>query len=473
MTKLLLIWLTLFGAVAIPSAIQGSVTTTAAALDGPGLTWSRFGGGGVTTPADTHDGVDAFKTSSIGNNGYNFVRCTVTGPGTLTFWWKVSSEYGFDIWGFWIGAVGGYLTEPSQVEISGEVNWTQQTFSVPEGTQTLEWAYVKDGSDSAGADRAWLDEVFYTPDPPAIIDDPLDAIAAVGSNVTFSITYQVPDTTSSPPTPKFFWQLNSTNLPGKTNITLSLTNVQLSQSGNYRVIITNAYGKATSEVASLAVFLPVYLDVALDATGMVWTTDGDAKWFGLKDDATNTFSHDGIDVARSGLAPEDFEQLSFDSWIQTTVTGPGTLKFWWRMAGLEADQFYLSVGGSLKTNVPPDDGTWQEEIVAVPAGSKTLKWTYLRDDFISTDDSDGAYLDQVRFFPATNAPPKFSLPSCSTNGFSARIELDPFRGYTIQRSTNLTTWTNVMIFTNSESIFDFLDTTATNSNRRFYRIKSP
>jgi hypothetical protein len=32
------------------------------------------------------------------------------------------------------------------------------------GTHTATWAYVKDGSDSEGADRAWIDDVFLSVD---------------------------------------------------------------------------------------------------------------------------------------------------------------------------------------------------------------------------------------------------------------------------------------------------------------------
>jgi hypothetical protein len=62
-----------------------------------------------------------------------------------------------------------------------------------------------------------------------------------------------------------------------------------------------------------------------------------------------------------------------------------------------------------------------------------------------------------------------------TNGFNATIFLDPFRPYRIQRSTNLTVWTDVTNFTSSKSLFEFVDGSATNSSnvRRYYRVKNP
>ena len=108
-----------------------------------------------------------------------------------------------------------------------------------------------------------------------------------------------------------------------------------------------------------------------------------------------------------------------------------------------------------------------------PSGSRVVKFTYHRDDFISTDESDGAFLDQFRFIPATNAPPKFQFPAYTENGFSALITHDPSRSYRIQRSTNLTSWIDLTNFNTTENLYDFLDPEATNNVRRFYRVVTP
>jgi hypothetical protein len=52
------------------------------------------------------------------------------------------------------------------------------------------------------------------------------------------------------------WQMNGTNLPDQTGQSLSLTNVQWSDTGNYQVVITNNYGSITSAVATMTVGLP-------------------------------------------------------------------------------------------------------------------------------------------------------------------------------------------------------------------------
>src|SRR3954463_14994069 len=49
------------------------------------------------------------------------------------------------------------------------------------------------------------------------------------------------------------WQTNGLDLTGRTNKNLTLTNVQLSLAGEYRVRVANAFGSVTSQVATLDV----------------------------------------------------------------------------------------------------------------------------------------------------------------------------------------------------------------------------
>ena len=49
------------------------------------------------------------------------------------------------------------------------------------------------------------------------------------------------------------WRFNDADLTGKTNATLTITNVQRTNAGNYSVIVTNISGSVTSQVASVRV----------------------------------------------------------------------------------------------------------------------------------------------------------------------------------------------------------------------------
>ncbi|MFM2083136.1 MAG: hypothetical protein RL380_1827, partial [Verrucomicrobiota bacterium] len=55
-------------------------------------------------------------------------------------------------------------------------------------------------------------------------------------------------------TPRTFqWRRNGVNIAGGTNQTLTLSNVQLAQAGNYSLVVSNSAGSATSTDAVLTV----------------------------------------------------------------------------------------------------------------------------------------------------------------------------------------------------------------------------
>ncbi len=138
---------------------EGPTVALDEALDGPGLVWSTSGTGswfGQTGFA--HDGVDAAQSGTLADNQESWVQSTMTtGPGTLTFWWKVSSEEGYDYLEFYLDGV------LQSGRIAGEVDWTQQTYKLAAGTHELRWRYSKDEAVSGGLDRAWVDQVSFVP----------------------------------------------------------------------------------------------------------------------------------------------------------------------------------------------------------------------------------------------------------------------------------------------------------------------
>jgi hypothetical protein len=85
---------------------------------------------------------------------------------------------------------------------------------------------------------------------PIITNQPMSLLIAPGSNATFSVT------AGGFPTPRYRWRHGTTNLTGRTNSTLSLTNVNASNAGGYSVVISNLVGSVTSIVATLTVQLP-------------------------------------------------------------------------------------------------------------------------------------------------------------------------------------------------------------------------
>jgi hypothetical protein len=199
----------------------------------------------------SHDGQHAAQSAPIEKNTASSMRALVTGPITVRFWWKVSSEPNHDLLTFSIGGA-------PQAAISGEQDWQQLTYTLPAGPQMLVWTYSKDGSGSAGQDAAWVDQLEVIPLPPSIITQPISQTVLKGSNVTFSVSAY-----GTPPL-AYQWNKNGINLLGSpagggnpfAAPSFTLTNVTRTNSGAYAVVITNSAGAVTSVTAILTVHVP-------------------------------------------------------------------------------------------------------------------------------------------------------------------------------------------------------------------------
>ncbi len=91
--------------------------------------------------------------------------------------------------------------------------------------------------------------VVLAPEPgfPAITSQPQSQTVGVGSNATFTAT-----AIGAAPL-AYQWRRGAAPISGATTSSYTLSNVQLSDAGNYTVVVTNAYGSVTSAVAMLTV----------------------------------------------------------------------------------------------------------------------------------------------------------------------------------------------------------------------------
>ncbi|NLH43847.1 MAG: hypothetical protein GX448_18565, partial [Planctomycetes bacterium] len=76
-------------------------------------------------------------------------NCTA---GRISFWRKVSTEYNWDNYRF-------YIDSKLQEKLSGEVPWSEASFPVEAGTHTFRWEYEKDDAGSSGQDTVYLDDL--------------------------------------------------------------------------------------------------------------------------------------------------------------------------------------------------------------------------------------------------------------------------------------------------------------------------
>lgn len=220
----------------------------------------------------THDGVDAAQSGSVTHSQTSSVQTTVSGPGTLSFWWKVSSEEWFD-------SLNLYVDGLLQDGLSGESGWRQKVAAMTAGTHVLKWSYLKDASVSAGSDAGWLDQVFMATNPPVITTHPLGLAAWMGATVPLNVI------ASGAPTLTYQWLKAGTNLPGATSSVLNLLNVGRRDRGIFTVLVSNPGGGTLSSNASVQVFVPQRFSaptLAPDGSFSLISTDADG---GLLSDA--------------------------------------------------------------------------------------------------------------------------------------------------------------------------------------------
>jgi hypothetical protein len=216
------------------------------ALNTSNLTWTTD----LATPwygqvTVSHDGVAAARSYFIGNAQQTLLTTTVTGPATLSFWWKVSSQTNADIFSF--ADVASNFTNRAQV--SGQVDWVYQNYLLPPGPQTLQWAYAKAPTGSSGLDAAFLDQVSITPrfTLPSIVTQPTSVAGAVAVPVTFTVA------AAGTPILTYQWRFNGADIPGATSNSFTLAGPSVLDSGYYSVRVANDYGSIVSVNAYLGI----------------------------------------------------------------------------------------------------------------------------------------------------------------------------------------------------------------------------
>lgn len=118
--------------------------------------------------------------------------------------------------------------------------------------------------------------------PPAIATHPQPVTVPVGSPATFSVS-----ATGSAPL-SYRWQRNGTDIPGATGPSYTLTNPQTADSGaQFRAVVTNALGSATSNAATLTVTSnqPPVPAIAIPATGGQYSAGDTIAYSGSASDA--------------------------------------------------------------------------------------------------------------------------------------------------------------------------------------------
>lgn len=144
------------GSFVVDNAAGGPVGDLSDATDATQYSWTNSGDEDWFVQSSmTRDGIDAAQSGAISDDESSDMETTVTGPGTLSFWWKVDSEFNSDYLSVEI------LGTAEFEEISGDEDWAQVSLTVPAGPQTVRWSYTKDSSGNSGEDAGWVDQVKF------------------------------------------------------------------------------------------------------------------------------------------------------------------------------------------------------------------------------------------------------------------------------------------------------------------------
>jgi hypothetical protein len=388
---------------------------------------------------------DAAQSGEILDEQESLIQTTVEGAGTLSFFWKVSSEVGYDYLEFFIDGV-------LQDKISGSVDWNQMSYTITDpGLHVLDWRYVKDKGVSSGSDSGWIDQVQWSGGTQPPSDDPLsqaldtglscttageadwfaqtavaffDGDAAQSGDILDNQESLIQMTVSGAGTFSFYWKVSSEGdydflefyidgvLQDRISGLVDWHQMSYTITDSSSHILEWRYFKDYSiSVGDDSGWIDLVewsggtqppsddpLSQALD-TGLSFTTAGDADWFAQ----TAVAFFDG-DAAQSGVISDEQNSL-----LQTTVIGAGTFSFYWKVSS-EANYDYLEfyVDGELQDRISGSEDWHQMSYTITESGSHTIEWRYVKDWSESAGDDSG-WVDFVEWSGGSQPPSGGSL----------------------------------------------------------------
>ncbi len=361
------------------------ILSLATSLNSSGMNWSSDSWHGQS--ADSYDGQNACRSGSIGDNDSTYLQTTVTGPGTISFWWKVSCE------GSGCDALRFLVDSNQKAVITGETGWRYVSINVTgSGTHRLKWNYTKDGSITRGQDCGWVDQVRWT-------DNKINFYFSGNGGLVRSTTVRA--------LPGNLW--------GKMQTPVRYGHMFV---GWYTASSGGSLVSASSSVPYSSTTYYAHWEPMLSLgraadSSLPFTSD---SWHGQ---ALET--HDGTDAIRSGSIGN-----GESTYLQTAVTGPGTITFYWKVSceGSGNDALRFLVDGQQKRMITGETGWSQVSVYVSGSGTHYLKWNYTKNDSI-TKGQDCGWVDEVQWTPGAQESLVSAL-NTSADSYSTSGDADWF-----------------------------------------------
>ncbi len=218
--------------------------------------------------------------------------------------------------------------------------------------------------------------------PPTITVQPTNLTVTVGGTATFSV-----QANGAPPL-FYQWNFGGTNIQDATNSTLTLTNIQLNQAGDYSVSVSNSYNSTNSSPATLTVNpaplcypqppgLVNWWRAEGDATDSAGTNNGSLQGSAgfVAGEVGQAFSVDGVtgyvSIPDAPALDSFTNAITIELWMKSANTGNNAdweglvtkgNTSWRLMATTSAKTVYLGLSGTSSPDLfgtrNVNDGQW-------------------------------------------------------------------------------------------------------------------
>ncbi len=162
------------------------------------------------------------------------------------------------------------------------------------------------------------------------------------------------------------------------------------------------------------------LAASIGAPNLPTSTSGDSDWFV---ESTNTYNGD-LYAAQSGSVTGNQS-----STLSVTVTGPGTLTYYWSSIANDLSGGFsceFDVDGNYSNNISGDTAWYQDGPYSIGPGQHILSWT--ANPYGDTDPTEAGYLDDVSYIPTVSpaltvtASPQSGLPPLTVQFTSPAVD---------------------------------------------------